>query len=56
MLEGGGELEEVVSFRLFSNVRTDVQAAVKDNPTMFENESHFYRVATMKLLREINHV
>jgi hypothetical protein len=50
-VEGGREFEEVVSFRLFNTVREDVRKAVAQNPAAYENESHFYRVAVMKLLR-----
>lgn len=45
--------ETVVSFRLFDDVRAQVLDAVK-NDGRFENESHFYRSAVMKLLNEVS--
>ncbi len=45
-------LEEVVSFRLFSDVRNEVIGIVNDNKELFDSESHFYRVAVLNLIRK----
>ena len=44
--------EERVDFRLFTQERRAIKVLVERYPERYENESHFYRVAAVKLLRE----
>lgn len=45
-------IDEVITVRIFSDVRARVKDVVASSKVVFESESHFYRVAIMKLLEE----
>jgi len=42
------------NFRIFKEDIKKVEAIVKKNRGIYENKSHFYRVAVLKLIREHN--
>lgn len=45
-------IDEVITVRIFSYVRAQVQDVVSANKIVFKTESDFYRIAIMKLLEE----
>lgn len=44
-----------VNLRIGEKLQVDIREAVKKDPDRYDNESHFVRVAIMKLLRETEH-
>lgn len=48
-----GRFNNKFSVRLFDDIKARITIAVKENPDMYENESHFVRVAVMRLLNQI---
>lgn len=46
-------LKETTKARLMEGTKNRILKAVNADPERFDNESHFVRVAIMKLLREV---